>query len=170
MLGDDFAEMLLQTNSSCRKCGVMFSFEEGVSCARRNGITSKVVMCPKCHSVYEVNVAPRGMTLLADVTGRYAVRQATSNGGSSKASTFFKALLAIVIGAFCIAVYGEFFLVRIIGLSRNSTVYFILISLLWIAGIVSGVLVRKRSWRFILLYCGVGLALMILLVTLFPTK
>lgn len=88
--------------------------------------------------------------------------------------TFFKGLLAIAFGAFCIATYGEFLgeflLIRIIGLSYDSAIYSVLVAVLWIAGIASGVLVRKRFWRFILFYCGVALVLMILLAVLFPTK
>lgn len=73
--GDDIEKMLegtMRTKSACRTCGTGFSFQEGVGYANKNGITDKVVMCPKCNSVYEVNVTPRGVTLLDDVTHRYS--------------------------------------------------------------------------------------------------
>lgn len=79
--GDDMERILgrtMQTKSTCRKCAASFSFEEGGSCALKNGIHEKVVVCPKCHTVYEVAVTPSGVTLLDDVTARYHGRLAPS--------------------------------------------------------------------------------------------
>lgn len=73
--GDDVQRMLegtAQTKVSCRSCGEAFTFEQGVLGAGQRGINEKVVMCPKCNSVYEVKVTPGEVTLLADVTSRYA--------------------------------------------------------------------------------------------------
>jgi hydrogenase maturation factor HypF (carbamoyltransferase family) len=57
--GDDLGKMLnrtMETKISCRKCSATFTFEDGANYAVENGIIDKVVMCPKCHSVYEVTV------------------------------------------------------------------------------------------------------------------
>ena len=72
--GKDLATMLgqqaLNEKSACRKCGTTFSFEDGVGCARKSGITDNVVMCPKCCSIYQVGFAP-GFVLRDDVSQRY---------------------------------------------------------------------------------------------------
>jgi hypothetical protein len=86
-----------------------------------------------------------------------------------KASTIFKALLAILIWAWCISIVGEIILKREFGLSATSVLYTVLISLFWIGGIVLGVAVRKRSWGCVLIFCAVGVLLMAALAYLFPT-
>ena len=75
IIGDDIDKMMkrtFETKLTCRKCGKAFTFEEGASLGKKSGIMDKVVMCPKCHSVYDVDVTFRGITLLGDATDRYA--------------------------------------------------------------------------------------------------
>jgi hypothetical protein len=69
--GDDLARLLMSHQASCRKCGTSIEFQEGASLAMDAGIHAKVVMCKKCRSIYEVQISPRGMQLMADVTSRY---------------------------------------------------------------------------------------------------
>jgi NAD-dependent SIR2 family protein deacetylase len=85
--GDELQKMLegtMKVQVACRKCGHRFTFEEGGGAAIDQGIRAKVVMCPKCRSIYETNVTPRGVTLLADVTERYPQAGGTAEGGKQK--------------------------------------------------------------------------------------
>jgi hypothetical protein len=70
----DFKKMLDESSKSqlsCRNCGKKFTLQAGYFCAFDHGIREQVVVCPQCHSAYGVDVTPRGVTLLADVTERY---------------------------------------------------------------------------------------------------
>lgn len=42
---EDFGEKLMKMKASCRKCEREMTFEDGLNCARDNGINSEVVMC-----------------------------------------------------------------------------------------------------------------------------
>ena len=80
--GDDLQRMLegtMKQKISCRKCGQGFSFEAGSQWASKNGIRDKVVACPNCNSVYEVDVSRAGVKLLEDVSSRYAEHLASSS-------------------------------------------------------------------------------------------
>lgn len=74
MSGDEFERTILQpaikTELACWKCGSTFTFEDGGTTAINKGIHGKV-MCPNCQSIYEVDVTPHGVTLVADVTANY---------------------------------------------------------------------------------------------------
>ena len=41
---EDFGEKLMKMKASCRKCEREMTFEDGLNCARDNGINSEVVM------------------------------------------------------------------------------------------------------------------------------
>lgn len=70
--GNDFMEKMIQNKATCRKCQKAFSFEQGGNHSRELGITDQVVTCPNCNTVYEINLTPSSLTLLADVSSRYA--------------------------------------------------------------------------------------------------
>ena len=73
--GDDLEKMLertMCTSAPCRKCGEMIVFQDGASAAMKLGIRANVVQCSKCNTIYKVDVTPRGMSLLDDVTSQYS--------------------------------------------------------------------------------------------------
>lgn len=70
--GNDFMEKLVKNEAPCRNCGFVFSFEKGVEQSRKLGIESQVVACPKCNTIYTVDLQLKSMALLDDVTSRYA--------------------------------------------------------------------------------------------------
>lgn len=143
MSGDDLQRMLEGTMGNkilCRKCGKEFTFEEGAQHAMKNGITAKVVICPKCNSVYDVNVAPRGATLLDEVTHKYAQvknqpAMATSNKSSVPQLIFAIGISVITIGS-CIAdlIYD----IKIANISLISWMFFI-----WFI-LACGLLLRQK--------------------------
>lgn len=70
--GNDLMEKMIQNKAKCRKCHKEFSFEQGGNHSRQLGITDQVVTCPYCNSVYELTLTPDSLTLLADVSSKYA--------------------------------------------------------------------------------------------------
>jgi NAD-dependent SIR2 family protein deacetylase len=87
---EDFGEKLMKMKASCRKCEREMTFEDGLNCARDNGINSEVVMCKKCCSVYKTEITFSGMTLLDDVTNLYSVQVANCQQASKKWWQFWK--------------------------------------------------------------------------------
>ena len=70
--GNDFMEKMIQNKATCRNCQKAFSFEQGGNHSKKIGINDQVVTCPNCNTVYEINLTPTSLTLLADVSSRYA--------------------------------------------------------------------------------------------------
>ena len=62
---------LMDREAACLKCGTTIRFEEGGMLAMDRGIRDQVVMCPSCHSIFEVELNLRELRLTADVTARY---------------------------------------------------------------------------------------------------
>lgn len=72
--GKEMQSILEDTMSSrlvCKKCETVFTFEEGAQGPMRVGVQEKVVMCPNCYTVYEVDITPATTTLLEDVTHKF---------------------------------------------------------------------------------------------------
>jgi hypothetical protein len=65
------AARISKTKDVCRKCGTVFSWEEGFLCADKLEIKATIVACPKCHSVYIPNIVSGSMSLGNDVTDQY---------------------------------------------------------------------------------------------------
>lgn len=71
---DDLENMMqhpMATTNECRSRKKAFTFQDGGLQARSAGIKDQVIMCPKCHKIYEVEVTPAGVILRNDVTSRY---------------------------------------------------------------------------------------------------
>ena len=64
----------VRTLITCATCSHNFSFEEGEHLAGHRGIQEKVVLCPRCESIFEVDMTPEGVTIVANVTARYGAR------------------------------------------------------------------------------------------------
>jgi len=71
MDGDALGKHLMQLAAACRKCGAVIEFQEGAALAIDKGIHDQVVMCKDCQAVYTVNITPRALTLVTDVTQKY---------------------------------------------------------------------------------------------------
>jgi len=69
--GDALADMLMNQQANCEKCGAVIKFESGAGLAKECGITDNVVMCAKCKSVFNVELVPGKMTLTQNVSDRY---------------------------------------------------------------------------------------------------
>jgi uncharacterized Zn finger protein len=78
MFGNDLGEMLMKVKGTCPKCGAIMSFEEAANLAKKNGISDNVVMCEQCRSVYTIDLTPRALSFIADVTQRYTHLQKTA--------------------------------------------------------------------------------------------
>jgi hypothetical protein len=72
MDGDALMRHLMQLSAPCRKCGTTIQFEEGGTLAIEKGIHDQVIMCRACGSIYTVDMAPGRLSLVADVTEKYA--------------------------------------------------------------------------------------------------
>ena len=72
MSGAELADRLMGQTAPCLRCGTTIRFQEGGLLAMDRGIRDQVIMCGNCKAVYEIDLNPRGMTLTADVTARYA--------------------------------------------------------------------------------------------------
>lgn len=95
----DIAARLSKTKDSCRKCGTVFSWEDGFLCANKLEIKDTVVACPKCHSVYIPNIVSGGMSLGNDVTGQYPqAKQNNSNESNAGCSWYMKLIASLIIG------------------------------------------------------------------------
>lgn len=71
----------------CPKCGASITFMGGLKTAREAGIQYNVLMCSKCRSVYEVDVALGGFIFSKDVTDDFAHKCAACDGhGKHKCS------------------------------------------------------------------------------------
>ena len=82
--GDGLANMLLNQQASCTKCGAAIKFESGANLAKEYGINDNVVMCSKCKSVFTVQLVPGRMTLTQNVSDRYAslIKSTKASSGS----------------------------------------------------------------------------------------
>ncbi len=58
----------VRTIITCATCSHGFSFEEGEHLAAVRGIEEKIVVCPKCDSIFAVERTPEGITIAANVT------------------------------------------------------------------------------------------------------
>lgn len=67
----DVMSTLMDRQAACLNCGTTIRFEEGGMLAMDRGIRDQVVMCPSCHSIFEVELNLRELRLTADVTSRY---------------------------------------------------------------------------------------------------
>jgi len=64
---------LLSASANCRTCGTSISAEKGQRGAQDRGIkASNVVVCPQCSTIFTMGLAPGRLTLLEDVTKKYA--------------------------------------------------------------------------------------------------
>ena len=71
ILDDDLLRRLKKETCICPKCKSQFSFESAASFAKFNHIKENVVMCEKCHRVYEIELKGECISLKKDVTKIY---------------------------------------------------------------------------------------------------
>jgi DNA-directed RNA polymerase subunit RPC12/RpoP len=65
---------IVRTLISCTTCGRTFSFEEGEDLAVKIGIADQAVRCPRCSSIFEVDITSEGISIAADVTSKYGLQ------------------------------------------------------------------------------------------------
>ena len=70
--GANLGESLMRLEAICPRCDQPVAFEQGVQLARKLGIKDNVVVCPSCLAIYTVEMTPRQMKLVQDVTNQYA--------------------------------------------------------------------------------------------------
>ena len=78
--GNNFRDMLMKTPGTCPNCNASLTVGEAAQLAKSHNIQDNVVMCDKCHRVFEVNLAPGRMTLTSDVTAKYPQIKAKKPG------------------------------------------------------------------------------------------
>jgi len=77
----------VRTLITCAICSHDFSFEEGEHLTTDRGIQEQVVLCPRCESIFEVDVTPQGITLGANVTLKYRAHSPSPPGLSDATAT-----------------------------------------------------------------------------------
>lgn len=88
--GNAFGEMLMKSKGACPHCGAELTFGTAAQLARSKDINDNVVMCGKCHRVFEIILVPGKMTLTNEVTANYPQIKPKSNGSGLFSKLFKK--------------------------------------------------------------------------------
>ncbi len=79
--GNNFRDMLMKAPGTCPNCNASLTFGKAAELAKTYNIQDNVVMCNKCHRVFEMNLVPGRMTLTRDVTANYPQVKPRKPGG-----------------------------------------------------------------------------------------